>query len=50
MFDRWLLTTLSQTLPTAHWTHLEMPTEVNGIIRKWLTELDPKQGRPGDEL
>jgi len=38
------------TLPTAHWTHLEKPAEVNGIIRKWLTELDPKEGRPGDEL
>lgn len=42
--------TLSQTLPTAHWTQLEKPTEVNGIIRKWLRELDIKQEHPRDEL
>ena len=50
MFDCQLLITLSQTLPAAHWTQLEKPTEVNGIIRKWLTELDAKQGHPRDEL
>lgn len=42
--------TLSQTLPTAHWTQLERPAEVNGIIRKWLEELDIKQGHQHDEL
>jgi hypothetical protein len=42
--------TLSQTLPTAHWTQLERPAEVNGIIRKWLEELDIKQGHQRDEL
>ena len=42
---------LSQTLPTAHWTQLERPTEVNGIIRKWLKELEIKQqGHQHDEL
>jgi hypothetical protein len=41
---------VSQTLPTAHWTQLENPAEVNGIIRKWLTELDIKLGHPHDEL
>ena len=40
----------SQTLPTAHWTQLESPAEVNAIIRKWLTELDTKQGHTRDEL
>ena len=40
----------SQTLPAAHWTQLEKPTEVNSIIRKWLTELDAKQEHPRDEL
>ncbi|KAI0301879.1 alpha/beta-hydrolase [Multifurca ochricompacta] len=34
-----------RTLPTAHWTHLEKPIEVNSIIRKWLTELDTNQGQ-----
>ncbi|KAH9963261.1 alpha/beta-hydrolase [Russula dissimulans] len=38
------------TLPAAHWPQLEKPTEVNAIIRKWLTELDIKQERPRDEL
>jgi len=38
------------TLPTAHWTQLEKPTEVNGIIRKWLTEFDSQPGHPHDEL
>ncbi|KAH9999509.1 alpha/beta-hydrolase [Russula vinacea] len=38
------------TLPTAHWTQLESPAEVNAIIRKWLTELDTKQGHTRDEL
>ncbi len=42
--------TLSQTLPTAHWTQLERPAEVNGIIRKWLTELGIKHGHQHDEL
>ncbi|KAF8271703.1 alpha/beta-hydrolase [Lactarius quietus] len=37
-------------LPTAHWTHLEEPDEVNSIIRKWLTKLDAKQKHPRDEL
>lgn len=41
---------LSQTLPTAHWTQLESPAEVNGIIRKWLTELHIEQGHLRDEL
>jgi len=50
VFIRQLLTTRSQTLPTAHWTQLEKPTEVNGIIRKWLTELYSKQEHPRDEL
>jgi pimeloyl-ACP methyl ester carboxylesterase len=45
-----LMTTLSQTLPTAHWTQLEKPTEVNSIIRNWLTGLDAKQEHPRDEL
>jgi len=38
------------TLPTAHWTQLEKPIEVNSIIRNWLTKLDAKQGHPRDEL
>ncbi|KAN0124485.1 alpha/beta-hydrolase [Russula decolorans] len=38
------------TLPTAHWTQLERPAEVNGIIRKWLEELDIKQRHQHDEL
>ncbi|KAI0254201.1 alpha/beta-hydrolase [Lactifluus subvellereus] len=38
------------TLPTAHWTHLESPAEVNRIIRKWLMELDAKQEHARDEL
>jgi hypothetical protein len=46
---QWLMI-LSQTLPTAHWTQLELPAEVNGIIRKWLKELDIKQGHQHDEL
>jgi pimeloyl-ACP methyl ester carboxylesterase len=49
-FDQYLLTMFSQTLPTAHWTQLESPAEVNAIIRKWLTELDAKQGHTRDEL
>jgi hypothetical protein len=49
-FSHQLLMTFSQTLPTAHWTQLESPAEVNGIIRKWLTELDIKQGHTRDEL
>jgi hypothetical protein len=40
----------SQTLPAAHWTQLESPAEVNGVMRKWLMELDIKQGHPRDEL
>jgi len=39
-----------RTLPAAHWTQLERPTEVNDIIRKWLKELDIKQGHQHDEL
>ncbi|KAI9512737.1 alpha/beta-hydrolase [Russula earlei] len=39
-----------RTLPTAHWTQLENPTEVNGIIRKWLAELGTKQEHSRDEL
>jgi pimeloyl-ACP methyl ester carboxylesterase len=50
VFDRQLLTTRTQTLPTAHWTQLEKPTEVNGIIRKWLTEIDSQRVHPRDEL
>jgi hypothetical protein len=46
---QWLMI-LSQTLPTAHWTQLERPAEVNDIIRKWLKELDIKQGHQHDEL
>ena len=46
---QWLMI-LSQTLPAAHWTQLERPVEVNGIIRKWLEELDMKQGHQHDEL
>lgn len=49
-FDYQLLMIFSQTLPTAHWTQLESPAEVNAIIRKWLTELDIKQGHIRDEL
>ncbi|KAI0303058.1 alpha/beta-hydrolase [Russula brevipes] len=41
---------LLYTLPTAHWTQLEKPTEVNSIIRKWLKELDLKQEHLRDEL
>lgn len=41
---------LLQTLPTAHWTQLERPDEVNGMIRNWLKELDIKQGPQHDEL
>lgn len=37
-------------LPTAHWTQLEMPDEVNSIIREWLTKLDAKQEHTHDEL
>jgi len=37
-------------LPTAHWTHLEKPDEVNSIIRKWLTKLDAVQEHTRDEL
>ena len=40
----------SQTLPAAHWAQLESPAEVNGAMRKWLMELDIKQGHPRDEL
>jgi hypothetical protein len=46
---QWLMILL-QTLPTAHWTQLERPAEVNGIIRKWLKELDIKLGHQHDEL
>jgi len=46
---QWLMI-LSQTLPAAHWTQLELPDEVNGIIRNWLKELDIKQGHQHDEL
>jgi soluble epoxide hydrolase/lipid-phosphate phosphatase len=37
-------------LPTAHWTQLEEPDEVNSIMRKWLTKLDAKQEHTRDEL